>query len=465
MIAPPTTNAPAPASGWRTVSPPPSEPASPPPVVPAPAGDGLSVLERYKRDLHNALVNSLDLDRLKALPADRQRAELSVALARLIATDPPPGRADTDRLLRELLDEMLGFGPLEPLLRDPTVTDILVNGSKEVFVERDGKLVLSGVTFRDDQQVMQVLDRIVSKVGRRIDEGSPMVDARLPDGSRVNAIIPPLSVKFPALSIRRFGGAPKHLDDLVGLRMLAPEMAQFLRAAVAARLNVVVSGGTGSGKTTLLNALSRFIPAHERIVTVEDAAELQLQQRHVVTLEARPQNVEGKGQVTVRDLVRNALRMRPDRIVVGECRGAEALDMLQAMNTGHDGSLTTIHANTPRDVLARLETMVLMAGFDLPLKAIRQQAASAINLIVQTARLQGGVRRVTAVTEVTGMEGDTIAIQDVFRYHQHGVNGAGKAFGAFEATGIRPHAAERIQTAGGVLPPELFQQRVLATDE
>ncbi|WP_227254883.1 CpaF family protein [Frigoriglobus tundricola] len=428
--------------------------------------EGLPPLERYKRDLHNSLVRSIDLDRLKTLPAERQRAELHTLIAKVIAGDPPPtAGVDQDRLLSELLDDILGFGPLEPLLRDPTITDILVNGPKDVYIERDGRLTLSDVTFRDEQQVMQVLDRIVSKVGRRVDESSPMVDARLPDGSRVNAIVPPLSVKFPAISIRRFGGAAKQLDDLVRFRMLAPEMALFLRAAVKARLNIIVSGGTGSGKTTLLNALSHFIPATERIVTIEDSAELQLQQRHVVTLESRPPNVEGKGAVTVRDLMRNALRMRPDRIVVGECRGAEALDMLQAMNTGHDGSLTTLHANTPRDVLARLETMVLMAGYELPLKAIRQQVSSAVHLIIQTARLQGGVRRVTTVAELTGMEGETIMLQDVFRYRQVGVNAAGKAFGVFETTGVRPHAVDRVQTGGTQLPPDLFHQRVLMSDE
>lgn len=457
-----------PGSGWRVLPTPSASCETPAPAVALapPSGETLLPMERYKRDLHNSLVRSLDLERLKALPADRQRIELSTLLAKVIAADPPPIiGVDQDRLLRELLDEIVGFGPLEPLFRDPTITDILVNGPKEIYIERDGKLALSDVTFRDEQQVMQVLDRIVSKVGRRIDESSPMVDARLPDGSRVNAVIPPLSVKFPAISIRRFGGAAKQLDDLVRLHMLSPEMALFLQAAVKARLNIIVSGGTGSGKTTLLNALSHFIPANERIVTIEDSAELQLQQRHVVTLESRPSNVEGKGLVTVRDLVRNALRMRPDRIVVGECRGAEALDMLQAMNTGHDGSLTTLHANTPRDVLARLETMVLMAGYDLPIKAIRQQVVGAVNLVIQTARLQGGVRRVTSITELTGLEGETIMLQDVFRFRQVGVNGAGKAFGVFEATGIRPHVVERIHTGGTQLPPDLFQQRVLAPDE
>jgi pilus assembly protein CpaF len=451
-------------NGWQALA----APAQPPaPVTQTPsttAGTTISV-ERYKRDLHNALVKVIDLDRLRSLSTDRQRSELRTLLAKVIASDPPAVPVEQEQLLRDMLDEILGFGPLEPLLHDPTITDILVNGAHEVYVERGGVLAPSNVTFRDDQHVLQVLDRIVSRVGRRIDESSPLVDARLPDGSRVNAVVPPVSVKYPVISIRRFGGAAKHLDDLVQLHMMAPEMSVFLQAAVRARLNVIVSGGTGSGKTTLLNALSRFIPATERIVTVEDAAELQLQQRHVVTLESRPPNIEGRGTISVRDLVRNALRMRPDRIIVGECRGAEALDMLQAMNTGHDGSLTTLHANTPRDVLTRLETLVLMAGYDLPLRAIRQQVTGAIHLIVQTARLQGGVRRVTSITELTGMEGDVITTQDVFRYHQGGVNASGKAFGTFEALGVRPRAADRIHTAGISLAPDLFHQRVLAADE
>jgi pilus assembly protein CpaF len=422
-------------------------------------------LERYKQNLHNSLVNSLDLNQLMALPPERQRIELRALITRSMTADPPPiGRPEQERLTDEMLDDILGLGPLELLLRDPTTSDILINGAKDVYVERGGRLVKSEITFRDDAQVMQILDRIVTRVGRRVDDSSPMVDARLPDGSRVNAIIPPLSTKFPAISIRRFNTAGRQLDDLIRLKMLSAEMANFLQAAVKARLNIIVSGGTGSGKTTFLNALSRFIPSHERIVTIEDAAELQLQQRHVVSLEARAPNIEGKGAVSVRDLVRNALRMRPDRIVIGECRGPEALDMLQAMNTGHDGSLTTLHANTPRDVLSRLETMVLMAGYDLPVRAIRQQVAGAVNLIVQTARLQGGVRRVTSVTEVIGMELDTITLQEVYRYHQQGVNEAGQAYGSFEATGIRPRAADRIQTAGIHLPPEIFQQRTFMKD-
>lgn len=425
----------------------------------------LAPLERYKRTIHNSLVDSLDLNQLLTLPAERQRTELRALITKAMTSDPPPaGRPEQDRMVRELLDEILGLGPLEILLRDPTITDILVNGAKEVYVERGGKLVQSEVTFRDDAHVAQVLDRIVSKVGRRIDDSSPMVDARLPDGSRVNAIIPPLSVKFPALSIRRFTGGGRQIDELIRLHMLAPEMAVFLQSAVKCRLNIIVSGGTGSGKTTFLNALSRSIPAHERIVTIEDAAELQLQQRHVVSLETRPPNLDGRGTVTTRDLVRNALRMRPDRIVIGECRGAEALDLLQAMNTGHDGSLTTLHANSPRDAMFRLEMMVLMAGIELPVRAIRQQVSAAVDLIVQVARLQGGARRVVSITELTGMEGETITLQEIFRYNQTGVNAAGHAFGTFEATGVRPKSIERIQTLGEHLPSNLFGQRVLCHD-
>jgi pilus assembly protein CpaF len=399
---------------------------------------------------------------MEALPAERQRSELQAILTRAVETDPPPvPRSRFDGIIHEMLDEMFGFGPLEPLLADPAVTDILVNGAWEVYAERGGRLELTDVRFRDDDHVLQVLRRIVSRIGRRVDETSPMVDARLPDGSRVNAVIPPLSLRGPAISIRRFRGGARTLEDLTRLGMLTPEMAVLLQGAVRARLNIVISGGTGSGKTTLLNALSRFIPDTERIITIEDAAELQLQQRHVLPLEARPANIEGRGAVPVRDLVRNALRMRPDRIVIGECRGAEALDMLQAMNTGHDGSMTTLHGNSPRDVLSRLETMVLMAGYDLPVKAIRQQVAGAVDLIVQTARMQGGVRKVTAVTELLGQEQDTILLQDVFEYEQTGVTTHGRAVGQFKATGVRPRFAERIVTAGFPLPPELFAGRVL----
>jgi len=455
---------PPPSGGWKPPAPAPAPVATdstPPPVAVGP----VPALDRYKAAARKTLVHAAEMRRLDALPADRQRAEIRELISKLFESDPPPvPPAQYERVGRELLDDMLGYGPLEPLLTDPGITDILVNGPGEVYVERGGVLELTEVRFRDDEHVRQVIDRIVSRVGRRVDESSPMVDARLPDGSRVNAIVPPLSLRGPAISIRRFSGGARTLDDLTRLGMLTPEIAAVLQAAVRARLNVVVSGGTGSGKTTLLNALSRFIPATERIVTIEDSAELKLQQRHVLPLEARPPNLEGKGAVTVRDLVRNALRMRPDRIVVGECRGAEALDMLQAMNTGHDGSLTTLHANGPRDALGRLETMVLMAGYDLPVRVIRQQIASAVDLIVHTGRLSGGCRRVTAVTELIGMEGDTISLQDLFAYEQHGVGARGKVTGAFRATGVRPAFAERLAAAGAPLPPDLFAERVLARD-
>ncbi len=448
--------------GWKPAAPPPAPAETPPPAA------GLAptnALDRYKDEVRNTLIKSADVGRLDALPPDRQRVEIQQMIASYLAADPPPvPHAQFERVARELLDDILGFGPLEPLLTDPGVTDILVNGSREVYVERGGVLELTDVRFRDDEHVRQVIDRIVSRIGRRVDESSPMVDARLPDGSRVNAIIPPLSLRGPAVSIRRFNGHARTLDDLTRLGMLAPEMAAVLQAAVRARLNVVVSGGTGSGKTTLLNALSRFIPGTERIVTIEDSAELKLQQRHVLPLEARPPNIEGKGAVTVRELVRNALRMRPDRIVVGECRGAEALDMLQAMNTGHDGSLTTLHANSPRDAVGRLETMVLMAGYDLPVRVIRQQIASAVDVIVQTSRLSGGCRKVTAVSELVGMEGDTIGLQDLFVYEQLGVGPHGRATGVFRGTGVRPEFAERLAAVGVPLPPDLFADRVLARD-
>jgi pilus assembly protein CpaF len=361
----------------------------------------------------------------------------------------------------DLLDELLGLGPLERLLREPGAGDVLVNGPADVWVERGGQLHPAAVRFRDADHLLQVIDRIVARVGRRIDESSPMVDARLPDGSRVNAVIPPLSLKGPALSIRRFPATPLTLTALLDLQALTPEMAMVLEAAVKGKLNVVVSGGTGSGKTTLLNTLSAFIPEGERVITIEGAAELRLQQRHVLPLETRPPNLDGKGAVTMRDLVRNALRMRPDRILIGECRGPEALDMLQAMNSGHEGSLTTLHANGPRDALTRLETMLLMAGFDMPLRALRRQITAAIHLIVQAERLQGGARRVTSMTEVVGMEGDVIVTQEFFVYQQLGVDALGRAHGQFATTGVRPAFAARLKAAGLELPVHLFAQRVL----
>jgi pilus assembly protein CpaF len=426
---------------------------------PAPADD---VLHALKYRLYDRLVAHLDLAAVKRLPQEQRRDELRPLVARLVAAEEPDLAAEARaELTDDLLDELLGLGPLEKLLRDPDTGDVLVNGPDDVWVERGGQLEQSAVRFRDAEHLLAVLDRIVSRVGRRLDETTPMVDARLPDGSRINAIIGPLSLKGPALSIRRFGAHPLTLDDLLRLQALTPEMALLLGAAVRGRLNVLVSGGTGSGKTTLLNVLSAFIPGKERLVTIEDAAELRLQQRHVLPLETRAPDLDGKGGVGMRDLVRNALRMRPDRIIVGECRGPEALDMLQAMNSGHEGSLTTLHANSPRDALTRLETMLLMAGFDVPLKALRRQIASALQLIVQAERLQGGARRVTSVTEVVGMEGDIIVTQELFAYQQQGLGALGQARGRFVATGVRPRFAERLEAAGQGLPADLFAQRVL----
>ena len=373
-----------------------------------------------------------------------------------------PARIDYMRILDSIGHEVLGFGPIQPLLDDETVTEVMVNGFDQVFVERFGRLHLTDVMFDDEQHVMRVIDKIVSPLGRRVDEASPMVDARLPDGSRVNAIIPPLSLVGPVLTVRRFPKQPLMVDDLLRLGSMTRDMADFLRACVEARLNIIVSGGTGSGKTTLLNVLSSFIPDTERIITVEDAAELQLMQRHVITLEARPPNIDGKGAVHIRDLVRNTLRMRPDRIIVGECRAGEALDMLQAMNTGHDGSLTTAHANTPRDVLSRLETMVLMAGMDLPVRAIRDQIAKAINIIVQQERMQDGTRKVTTISEIQGMEGDTIVLQNLFEYEQTGYEN-GKVKGQYRATGARPKTYDKFAAMGVDLPLNVFGRVLLNT--
>jgi pilus assembly protein CpaF len=364
-------------------------------------------------------------------------------------------RAERVRMLEQITDEIIGLGPLEPLLRDESVSEIMVNGPRQIYIERAGKLELTNVVFQNDDHVMRIIDRIIAPIGRRVDESSPMVDARLTDGSRVNAIIPPLSLIGPVITIRKFAATPFTVDDLIRFGTSTPEMFEFLRACVEARLNVFVSGGTGSGKTTTLNVLSSFIPNDERIVTIEDAAELQLRQEHVVTLESRPPNIEGKGAISIRELVRNALRMRPDRIVVGECRSGEALDMLQAMNTGHDGSLSTGHANTPRDMLSRLETMVLMAGVDLPVRAIREQIAAAVDLIVHQSRLKDGTRKITHITEVQGMEGDVIVMQDVFVFEQTGVID-GKIQGRLKPTGIRPKFVERFEIQGIHMPQGIF---------
>ncbi|KIL38369.1 type II secretion system protein E [Gordoniibacillus kamchatkensis] len=366
------------------------------------------------------------------------------------------GKIDRKKVVEELINDLTGFGPINPLLLDPDVTEVMVNGPDQVYVERGGKLEPAFVQFRDDEHVMSVIEKIVAPIGRRVDESSPMVDARLPDGSRVNIIIPPLALNGPTITIRKFSKDPYTIEDLIRFGTVSREMAMFLEACVKARLNIFVSGGTGSGKTTTLNVLSSFIPSDERIVTIEDAAELQLWQDHVVSLESRPANIEGKGAVTIRDLVRNALRMRPERIVIGEVRGGEALDMLQAMNTGHDGSLATGHSNSPRDMIARLETMVLMAGLELPVKAIREQIAGAIDLIIQQSRLKDGTRKIVNITEVLGMEGDVIVLQDIFAYQQTGTDAEGRIQGRLAATGIRPKFYERLETSGIHVPVSVF---------
>jgi pilus assembly protein CpaF len=359
-------------------------------------------------------------------------------------------------LFRKVLDELIGYGPIQPLLDEPEISEVMVNRPKQVYIERKGKLIESSVMFDNDHHILSVIERIISPLGRRVDSDSPMVDARLPDGSRVNAVIPPVAIDGPMLTIRKFSKDKLTIDNLIEFGTLTKMMADFLRACVLGRLNIIVSGGTGSGKTTLLNVLSSFIPETERVVTIEDSAELRLDQKHIVRMEARPANIDGKGQVTIRDMVRNSLRMRPDRIIVGECRGGEALDMLQAMNTGHDGSLTTLHANTPRDALMRLETMVLMAGMELPLKVIRQQIASAVDLIVHQSRLKNGQRKITAISEVAGMEGDTIVMSDIFKYEQTGVTPEGDVIGNFKPTGIRPMFSPRLEAVGYKLSAELF---------
>ena len=433
-------------------------PTPPPAAAPSRFSGAMPARESFREAkfrVQNRLINELDpkLDLTNQVEVRRQIEELFGKIADeegLALT-----RAERVRMLEQITDEILGLGPLEPLLRDETLTEVMVNGPQQVYIEREGKLELTNVTFQNDEHVMKIIQRIIAPIGRRVDESSPMVDARLADGSRVNAIIPPLSLVGPVITIRKFSATPFTVEDLVRFGTSTPEMFEFLEACVKARLNIFVSGGTGSGKTTMLNILSGFIPDDERIVTIEDAAELQLRQEHVVTLEARPSNIEGKGAIPIRELVRNALRMRPDRIVVGECRSAEALDMLQAMNTGHDGSMSTGHANSPRDMLARLETMVLMAGMDLPLRAIREQIASAVDLIVHQNRLKDGSRKIVNITEVQGMEGDVIVMQDIFVFEQTGVV-EGKIQGKLRPTGIRPKFVEKFEAAGIHLTPNVF---------
>jgi pilus assembly protein CpaF len=417
---------------------------------------------KLKGQLHEQLVAGLDLNALGQLPQDELREELRRLAEQLSQLTPELlNLRERDRLVAEVLDETLGLGPLEPLLGDPAVTDILINGHKTVYVERDGQLRRADAAFTDERHLLHIIQRIVSQVGRRVDEASPMVDARLADGSRFHAIIPPLALDGALVSIRRFGVRPFRVQELLEHGSATPEMLAFLESCVKARLNMVISGGTGSGKTTLLNALSAFIPDNERIITIEDAAELRLQQLHVGRLETRPRNIEGSGEVSTRDLVRNSLRMRPDRIIVGECRGPEALDMLQAMNTGHEGSLTTVHANDTRDALSRLEMMVGMAGFDIPIWVIRRQIASAIHLVVQVSRLLGGERKIVRISEVTGMTGDNFNMQDVFLFKQTGVDEKRKAQGYFEVVGVRPQCSERLDIWGVGFPPQTFERRRL----
>jgi pilus assembly protein CpaF len=411
-----------------------------------------------KATIHRKLIQKLNLDRLTEVNREDVRREVTQILEALVVGESTPmNLQERERLAQEVLDEVFGLGPLEPLLADPTVSDILVNTHKRVYVERKGILEMTSIQFRDDIHLMGIIDRIVSAVGRRVDESSPMVDARLADGSRVNAIIPPLAVDGPCLSIRRFGRDPLTADDLLRNSTLTPGMLELLRGCVKARLNILVSGGTGAGKTTFLNVLSSYISNRERIVTVEDAAELQLHQDHVVRLETRPANIEGKGAVQQRQLVINSLRMRPDRIIVGEVRGEEALDMLQAMNTGHDGSLTTIHANTPRDALSRLETMVAMGSLNIPENALRRQIASAIDVVVQITRLSDGTRKVVSLAEITGMEGDVVSMQDIFVYRKRGIRDNGEVLGEFIPTGIRPKFAEKLLVSGIQLPMSMFE--------
>jgi pilus assembly protein CpaF len=414
--------------------------------------------QQVKADLHRKILDRLDLEKLGKATGESAREEVLVLIRNSVNSEAVPlSFAERERLAREILDEIFGLGPLEPLLKDPSVSDILVNRFDRVYVERGGKLEITGLSFKDNQHLMQIIDRIVSRIGRRVDESSPMVDARLADGSRVNAIIPPLALDGACLSIRRFGRDPITSRNMLDNKTLSESMLEFLSAMIKGRLNLLISGGTGAGKTTLLNVLSGYIPNSDRIVTIEDAAELQLKQEHVVRLETRPPNIEGKGAVRMRQLVINSLRMRPDRILVGEVRGEEAFDMLQAMNTGHEGSLTTVHANSPRDALARVENMVSMANLNIPERAIRQQVASAIHAVVQIARLSDGTRKVMTISEITGMEGEMIQMQDVFAFDRTGIDNSGKVRGMFKATGAPPQFAERLAIAGCRLNPAIFE--------
>jgi pilus assembly protein CpaF len=416
-------------------------------------------LEKYKAEIHRTLISKLDLEKLSRVNNSQARQAVSGIVKEIIAEQRVPLNFDEqEKIQADLLDEVFGLGPLEPLLRDPKISDILVNDKDHVFIEKGGILQRTDTAFRDDSHLLQIIDRIVSRVGRRVDESSPMVDARLPDGSRVNAIIPPLALDGPSLSIRRFGTGPLAANQLVQLQSVSPEMMEVLSSAVKARISILISGGTGAGKTTLLNILSQYIPRNERLVTIEDAAELRLAQENIVRLETRPPNIEGLGAIRQRQLLINCLRMRPDRIIMGEVRGEEAFDMLQAMNTGHEGSMTTIHANTPRDAISRLESMVAMGNMSIPEKSVRQQIASAITIVVQATRMSDGTRKVTSVSEITGMEENVISMQEIFAFNKKGIGPDGKVIGVFQPTHIRPRFLERLRLSGIVLPPTLFER-------
>jgi pilus assembly protein CpaF len=420
-----------------------------------PAGN--SRFDQIRSQIHREMLNEMDLRKLEGIPLDVLKRELQATAERLIsAKNVPVNEAELRQIVQGIQNEMLGLGPIEPLLSDPSVSDILVNGPRQIYVERHGRIEPSDISFDDDTHLMRVIERIVSRVGRRIDETTPMVDARLPDGSRVNAVIPPLAIDGPQLSIRRFSVIPYTLTDLLEFDTLTADMAELIQGLVKARINLMVSGGTGSGKTTLLNVISGSVPEQERIVTIEDAAELQLQQRHVVRMESRPPNIEGKGEITPRALLRNSLRMRPDRIIVGEVRGAEVLDMLQAMNTGHEGSMTTIHANSPRDAMTRLEHMLGMAGVTADVRTIRQQISAALSVVIQVSRLSDGQRKIMSVQEILGMEGDMLTMQEIFRFDQTGLSSTGRVQGRFVATGIRPRVMDRLKARGVVLRPDVF---------
>ena len=419
-------------------------------------------LEKYKAEIHRTLISKLDLEKLSRVNSSQARQAVS-GIVKEIITDQrvPLNFEEQERIQADLLDEVFGLGPLEPLLRDPKISDILVNDKDHVFVEKGGLLSRVNTSFRDDRHLLQIIDRIVSRVGRRVDESSPMVDARLPDGSRVNAIIPPLALDGPSLSIRRFGTGPLAANQLVTLKSISAEMMEVLASAVKAKISVVISGGTGSGKTTFLNILSQYIPNSERLVTIEDAAELRLAQENIVRLETRPPNIEGQGAIRQRQLLINCLRMRPDRIIMGEIRGEEAFDMLQAMNTGHEGSMTTIHANTPRDAIARLESMVAMGNMNMPEKSVRQQIAAAVTIVVQAARMSDGTRKITSITEITGMEENVISMQEIFSFTKKGIGPDGKVIGVFQPTRIRPRFLDRLRVSGIILPPSLFERETL----